>query len=295
MDIQHMTYFLAVYEAKNFTRAAQTLHITQQGLSKAILRLEEEFGTPLFLRERHALTPTPFGESFYRQVLPLVQDHQRVTAALHREADRQATVRLGVGTNVLPVMDGPALLQAFRTRYPHINLELVHATDQGCESMLTSGQVDVIFSMGPFPASIQTVLLARERIWAVLAQDHPLTHSPSVTVEELSREPIISADPKNKGAEYTRQLFAQAEQPLHLVFQSNDAITNLNLVQAGHGILLVPASVLPMYESAQGICLRPIENSPYREIFLAYEPQALKHTAAAKFIQFVTAARPCEV
>lgn len=292
MDIQQMTYFLAVYEAKTFTRAAQDLHITQQGLSKAIQRLEQEFGTPLFLRERHALTPTEFGETFYQTVHPLVLAHQKAADALRQEARRHTAIRLGIGTNVLSVMDGPALLKQFEAEHPEFPLELVHMTDYECEDMLARRQLDVVLSMGPFdPTAFQTVLLVREPIWAVLSDRNPLSAKASVTLEDLSREPIITADPKNKGAEWTRQFFHGAGKDFHPVFQSNDAMTNLKLAQAGRGVLLVPASILPMYENAQGICPRPIENSPQRELFLAYQPQALKRTSTSTFIQFVQAHR----
>ncbi len=61
MNFQNIEYFLAVVEYRNFTKAAQSLYISQQSLSENIRRLEEEIGTPLLYRCR-SLSLTPAGE-----------------------------------------------------------------------------------------------------------------------------------------------------------------------------------------------------------------------------------------
>ena len=52
LDVQALRYFVEVARRQGFTRASESLHVTQPAISKAVKALEEELGTPLLLRER---------------------------------------------------------------------------------------------------------------------------------------------------------------------------------------------------------------------------------------------------
>ena len=61
MTIQQLTYLLEVYKAGSFSLAAQNLYITQSAISNAIISLEKEIGSPIFLRSKKGLVPTARG------------------------------------------------------------------------------------------------------------------------------------------------------------------------------------------------------------------------------------------
>ena len=69
MQLQQLSYFVAVAEVRHFTQAAETLRVAQPSLSKQIRTLEAELGTPLFSRARGNITLTPAGEA----LLPLAR------------------------------------------------------------------------------------------------------------------------------------------------------------------------------------------------------------------------------
>lgn len=62
MEIRQIRYFLAVCEQLNFTQAARQCHVTQPSLTRAIQRLEKEFGGYLFWRERPKVELTDLGK-----------------------------------------------------------------------------------------------------------------------------------------------------------------------------------------------------------------------------------------
>ena len=84
MDIKQLEYFTVVYQSQNFTAAAKKIHISQQGLSKSIQNLENEFSTPLFLRNKKRLIPTPFGELMYNQAVHLIEEFQKALETLEK-------------------------------------------------------------------------------------------------------------------------------------------------------------------------------------------------------------------
>ena len=64
MDTRYLTYILTIAEERNMTRAAKKLYVSQSSLSQYLTRLEQELGTPLFLRTRGELVLTPAGELY---------------------------------------------------------------------------------------------------------------------------------------------------------------------------------------------------------------------------------------
>ena len=120
----HRRHFLAVADALNFRKAAEGLHMAQPPLSVSIKRLEEDLGTPLFLRERRGVRLTPAGAAMLA--------HARQAVFHAGEARKSATeAAVGVGGLLRIGFIGsatytlfPRVLPAFRERYPRVVLEL---------------------------------------------------------------------------------------------------------------------------------------------------------------------------
>ena len=65
MDSRQLRYFIAVYEQRNLSRAADQVNVAQSALSHHISNLEAEFATPLFERKSRGMEPTAAGERLY--------------------------------------------------------------------------------------------------------------------------------------------------------------------------------------------------------------------------------------
>ena len=80
MDVKDLKFFVAVYEAKGFSRASESLGTVQSNVSVRIRSLEDFLGVELFQRRYRGIIPTDNGEKLYRyakQVIETLDDVER--------------------------------------------------------------------------------------------------------------------------------------------------------------------------------------------------------------------------
>jgi DNA-binding transcriptional LysR family regulator len=134
--------FLRGFEAsgrlKSFTRAADELHLTQSALSRQVAAIEEALGVALFERRHRALSFTPEGEAFHREITTHLQ-------AIARAAESAVGARRAPGLTVTTTVSFASLwliprLARFRAKRPDAEV-YVSADDRTVD--LARGEVDV--------------------------------------------------------------------------------------------------------------------------------------------------------
>jgi LysR family transcriptional regulator, cyn operon transcriptional activator len=94
MLLRHIRYFLAVAEHKNFTRAAEALHVSQPTLSQQIRQLEDTLRAPLLDRSGRTIALTDAGVAYLGYARRALQDLEAGRRAIHRSAgNRQSSGR----------------------------------------------------------------------------------------------------------------------------------------------------------------------------------------------------------
>src|SRR2546425_1476276 len=143
MELRLVHYFIAVAETLNFSRAAERLYMAQPPLSQQIQRLEKEMGVQLFVRTKRSVRLTAAGEVFLQEAYrTLAQVEQSVHAA--QQADRGEIGRLAigfVGSSAYGML--PPMIQAFRERFPHVELLLRELTTVEQVQALHHGQIQI--------------------------------------------------------------------------------------------------------------------------------------------------------
>ena len=142
MNFHSLDYFLVLAREKNFTRAAEALHITQQSLSSHIAGLEKELGCTLLVR-RTPLELTYAGRTFLRYAESIGQTHQ----AMEREfcdisENQKGELRVGIAyTRGRAIM--PRLIPAFQRQYPNVEITLLEGSNDAIQKALLSGGIDL--------------------------------------------------------------------------------------------------------------------------------------------------------
>lgn len=175
----------AVVEAGTFVRAAETLGLTQSGVSRAVARLEQRVGVRLFDRTARAVSLTSEGRRFYEEVSPLLTGIEDAAAAATGAA---ATVRghlrvnadAAFGHNVLAPRIGE-----FLARYPELTMELVVRDRIG--DLVAEG-LDMAVRFGePEPSSLICRQIGRSRVLTCASPEYVARRGRPKHPRELAR------------------------------------------------------------------------------------------------------------
>jgi len=124
-DLDGISMFLAVVEAKGFRAAGQRLGVSGSALSQAVRRLEERLGVALLQRTTRSVRLTEAGERFHAAVRPAVDEVRAAVVAAGELADQpRGTLRLSVSGTAVSFLRGPTLREFLR-EYPDIRLDLI--------------------------------------------------------------------------------------------------------------------------------------------------------------------------
>ena len=127
MDVKYLNYILAIANRHNMTKAAEDLFVSQSSLSQYLSRLEQELGTPLFIRSKGELSLTSAGVLYVeaaQKVVKIQKDLYQNIAAL----SQKGRIRVGVTSNWgLRMLT--EIIPLFREQYPGITIEITETTD----------------------------------------------------------------------------------------------------------------------------------------------------------------------
>lgn len=244
LSARQLRAFLALAEQRNFTRAAQTCHLSQPAFSALIRTLEEALGARLFDRDTRSVQLTPEGRLFDQSARRLLDD---MNDAMRDLADHVERRKGRVTVAALPSLAAgwlPRVFAEFIAAWPGVELHLNDALSDACIALVRSGQADfALASSGAAAATdLRSRTLCRDRFHLVCRTDHPLAGERRLTAQKLAPWPFIQMTRNSS----VRQSLDAALHPLRMntAFEVEHLATVMGLVEAGLGISVVPALTL---------------------------------------------------
>jgi LysR family transcriptional activator of glutamate synthase operon len=296
MDLRQLAYAEAVARHRHFTRAAEELHVAQSALSHQVGRLEFELGTKLFNRTTRSVEVTEAGEAVVaraRRVLSEVED-------LRGEVDELRGLTRGrVSIGALPPagsIDTPALLTAFKARYPGIEVHLRGGIVEEFIRFLAHGELDAAFCLQPrieaeariaFPAGIAVERLGEDELVAALPPAHELTHAKRLGARDFAELPLISPGPGSALRAAADAFLRDVAYRPRFSLDSNDPFLIRCLVSQGFGVALLPGAFASL--PGPSIEVRALRPAARLEVLLIWREERQLSPALQAFIEFVRA------
>ncbi|MBC6007831.1 LysR family transcriptional regulator, partial [Bacillus pumilus] len=192
MDIRHLTYFLEVARLKSFTKASQSLYVSQPTISKMVKNLEDELEVQLFYRNGRQVEMTDAGQTMYTQASEITQSFQNLTSELNDLMNvKKGHIRIG-----LPPMIGssffPNVMGEFRQQYPDVTFQLVEHGSIKVEEGVEDGSLDIGVIVLPANDKIfHTYTIIKEDMKLVTHPSHPMAGRDKVDLADLKEESFI--------------------------------------------------------------------------------------------------------
>jgi DNA-binding transcriptional LysR family regulator len=256
MELRHLRYFIAVAEEAHITRAAERLGMQQPPLSQQIKALEQELGVQLFRRKPRGMELTEAGRALLDDARAILLHIDHAFATTRRTA-RGELGRIAVGfTSSAPFHPFvPRVIRAFREAFPLVSLTLDESGTTELIADLRNERVDAAFIRTNVadPMGLTVNPLLEEAMLVAIPSAHALAparpdeNSP-LPLAALAGETFVVYR-RRSGPGLYDAIFAACHAAGFSPVVGQEApriVSTLNLVAAGLGIAIVPASLQRM-------------------------------------------------
>ena len=264
MNLQQLSYVVAVAELGSFTRAAERCFVVQSALSHQIAKLEQELGARLFHRTHRSVVLTPAGVALLPAARDCLMAAERARAEVYAAT---GTIRGRLAIGMIPTtaaVDVPAVLRAFHLEHPQVQISLLTAGSDVLADRVRGGALDVAF-LGlaediPLP-DLASHRLARNPLAAMLPPDHRLCARKGIRLESIATEEFVDFPAGTTGRVQADRAFLAAGLRRNVAFEITDPYIMARLVAEGLGIALLAS---PYAVRLPGVTVIPVVNTAYR-------------------------------
>nr|WP_297174883.1 LysR family transcriptional regulator [uncultured Agathobaculum sp.] len=239
MDLRVLNYFLAVAREENFTRAAQTLHVSQPTLSRQIAQLEDELGVSLFTRGRHHVLLTDAGMILKRRAQEMLSLAEMTRQDLAQQ-DKELAGKIAIGsgefqsTRILS-----QIIAAFSKQHPLVEYEIYSGNADNIRNYIEQGLLDIGLMAEPIDIRKYDFIPMpiKEQWGAWVRTDSALSDKVRIEPEDLVRERLIIA-----AGDFVRssigRWFGERRGQANIVAAGNLLYNEMMLAESNLGVVL---------------------------------------------------------
>lgn len=301
-------YVLTVVKEKGFTKAAETLFVSQPSLSSSIKRIEEKIGSPIFDRSSTPVTLTEVGQEYVKYALEIeekendfaryVSDHTNLLAG---------TIKLG-GSSFFASFMLPEMVSEFNKKHPKIKFEIFEDSTKNLMNKLSMGNLDLVIDNATVTdENIISEIYTTERILLAVPKkleinnqlskyrmsaediklDKHLENGKSVELEKFRNEKFILLNHENDTGKRAEKLFRKYGIEPKTIFHLDQQVTAYNVSCTGMGISFVSDTLVKRIGASPEVYYYKLpDKSTVRNIYLYQKKNHYLSLSARKFIEY---------
>lgn len=283
MNLQKYLSFVKTVEYGSFTKAAEILSYTQSGISRMIADLEKEWGVILLERNKNGVKPTSDGMKLLPYAQNLCIDFDKLKMQVDELNGLQSgLIRIGTFSSVATHWL-PNIIKEFQKDYPNIDYELLLGDYTEIEEWIHTGRVDCGFLRLPTHPEFETIFLQKDKLMAIIPENHSLKDCNKFPVTALCNEPFMLLE-KGAKAEIS-EIFERNNLTPNVKFTTWDDYAVMSMVESGLGIAILPELILKRVPYR--IIAKELDVPAYRNIGLALRDKKTASLAVKRFIDYL--------
>lgn len=262
MTIDNLRCFILVAENLSFARAAEALYISQPAVTKQINTLENELGTPLFIRSTRHVELSSAGMIFYKDAKEIVSRVDAAVQHIQTQKYKMNTVRIGL-SNTTALAYLSQILRILHIKHPDICPEIEVLSYKIILNLFLEKKLDLLFYYKENITAKNRICfreLKKDNWVCLVPSGHTLTEQQTVTVQDLADYKILACNPLNAPlavAAFQQQLFGKTA--FSAISYCNTVEIAHCMVSAGMGITLLPSMLCPQSPEFTAI---PVAHAP---------------------------------
>lgn len=283
MELRLLRYFLAVCDERNFTKAADKMHVSQPALSKQIKDLENELGVNLFVREHRKVSLTQEGYFLRDRAQDILNLTDATKKSLQKDKIISGVLRIGAGesSQLNKVMK---LLGEIAIKYPDAQIDIDDANSDQIEEKIDNGIYDFGIIMGNRDLSNfeSLVLPEKNQFVAYFNQSLPLAQKQEITLHDLVNYPIVMSKQSDFLQKFKTELGNDADK-LQIIAKSN-LLYNSSLLAHETNSVLIGYKDLFVFKDANFVA-RPISPRIWDPMTLIWKKNSVMSNLCTKFLE----------
>jgi DNA-binding transcriptional LysR family regulator len=293
MADRRLQVFHTVARLLSFTKAAESLHMTQPAVTFQVRQLEEQFNTRLFDRTHNRISLTEAGQRVYEyadRIFDLYAEMENAVRDMTGEISGMLVI--GASTTIAEYML-PSLLGDFKKQYPDINVHLKVSNSDGIVSMVENNDIDLGVVESPVMNKNLVVEECRkDRLVAIVPPLHSLVAEESVKIRDLLENAYIAREEGSGTREVIQEYLAElGMQPsdVHISMELGSPEAIKGAVEAGMGVSIV--SEVTIHKELQLGSLVALELDPpiQRPFSFVHQKQKFRQRAMDELLSFARA------
>ena len=293
MADRRLQVFHTVARLLSFTKAAETLHMTQPAVTFQIRQLEEYFNTRLFDRTHNRISLTAAGERVFGYADKILSLYGEMNTRVRElTGDVSGILIIGASTTIAEYVL-PSVLAEFQAQHKNVNIRLSVSNSLGIVHQVENNSVDV----GIVESPVANKNLAVEVCWhdklvVICPRNHPFAAKQVVRVAELSELPFIAREEGSGTREVISDYLSQNNMQWHdlslsMEFGSPESVKSA--VEAGLGVSIVSQATVAKELKLGTLVALPLEPVLERPFSFVYQRQKFRLRAVEEFMQFARA------
>jgi len=290
MADRRLQVFYSVAKQLSFTKAAESLHMTQPAVTFQIRQLEEYFNTRLFDRTHNKISLTEAGEQVYtyaERILALYQEMDNQVRTL--TGDIIGVLLVGASTTIAEYRI-PSLLGEFQAKYTDVKLRLKVSNTVGIVHMVENNEIDVGIVEAPVNNKNLVVKVCwQDQLMLVCQPTHDLAKQNSINAKDILPYPFICRE-EGSGTRDVIATYLKKQRlsldDLNLIMEFGSPESIKSAVESGLGITIISESTLKKELKLSTLAAIPLNPPMIRPFSIVYQRQKFRLRAMEEFLIF---------
>ena len=282
-SLRDIRLFVAAYEERSFTAAAQREHATQSGVSQHIRKLEQSLGVNLFSRDKGQVVPTPAGDSYYQRCIDVLRAHATATSTVKTFASGvDGAIVIGLMPTMTRCLLAPVLAEYTRA-HPNTVVRIVEGYSAPLTQQVRAGELD--FAVVPaFPGlpGLKSRLFLRTPEVLVSGADAAEKHMAPVDLRGLGALKLVLPSKVNTRRQSIETYCGSNGIEIARLIEMDAMLGTLDFVARSDWRTILPGIMMAIDDPAGRLKINPLADPPLMLDLVLIEPSRRPMSKAAQ-------------